>query len=70
MNRSSTKPASGMGSLVNEKGVSFRVWAPNAKFVSVVGGFNDWNNQANPMANEGEGYWYGEIAGTKVGASS
>lgn len=67
MHTSSTKPASGMGSLVNEKGVSFRVWAPNATFVSVVGSFNDWNNQANPMKNEGQGYWYGEIAGAKVG---
>jgi 1,4-alpha-glucan branching enzyme len=67
MNASSTKPASGMGSLVTEKGVSFRVWAPNAKLVSIVGSFNDRNNQAHPMENEGEGYWYGEIAGAKAG---
>ena len=39
MSATSTKPASGMGSLLQEKekGVSFRVWAPHAQFVSVIG---------------------------------
>ena len=27
----------------------FRVWAPRAVSVSVVGEFNDWNEEANPM---------------------
>ncbi len=32
-----------------KKGFFFRVWAKNAKAVSVVGNFNDWNTDANPM---------------------
>ena len=32
-----------------KKGVRFTVWAPNAKSVSVVGEFNDWNVFIHPM---------------------
>lgn len=31
------------------KGTYFAVWAPNAKYVSVVGNFNGWNRQSNAM---------------------
>ena len=30
-------------------GVCFRLWAPRAKAISVVGSFNDWNVSADPM---------------------
>lgn len=33
------------------KGVSFAVWAPNAKRVSVVGNFNNWDGRVNVMRN-------------------
>ena len=38
-----------------EKGVYFAVWAPEAKAVSVVGDFNDWNEDANKMV------WTGDV---------
>ena len=32
-----------------KKGFIFRVWAPHAEEVSVVGDFNDWNPALNTM---------------------
>ena len=41
-----------------QDGVMFRVWAPNALTVSVVGDFNDWDAEANFMSRiEGAGVW-------------
>ena len=40
--------------LDGHKGVYFAVWAPNAKGVSVIGEFNDWEEDANPMTKVGE----------------
>ena len=31
------------------EGTSFVVWAPNARRVSVIGSFNDWDGRAHPM---------------------
>lgn len=39
-------------------GFVFRVWAPNATSVSIVGDFNQWNHQTHPMEKETEqGIW-------------
>ena len=35
----------------------FRVWAPNAVNVSVVGDFNEWNRDVNTMLPVADGVW-------------
>lgn len=50
------------------KGVRFAVWAPNAKRVSVVGDFNNWDARVHPMQPNGEsGIWELFIPGLKTG---
>lgn len=46
----------------------FAVWAPNAKAVSVVGSFNGWNGDANPMRMAGtSGVWEAVVENAKKG---
>lgn len=48
------------------EGVSFAVWAPNAKRVSVVGVFNDWDGRRHLMRPRGSsGIWELFIPGMK-----
>lgn len=42
--------------IVGDK-VVFRVWAPSAVTVSVVGEFNGWNEEAHPMNKIADGIW-------------
>ncbi len=45
----------------------FRVWAPHAGSVSVVGDFNDWNRTASPMQKLSDGEtWECFIPGVKI----
>ena len=41
----------------------FRVWAPNAKKVSIVGDFNGWDGEKNPCKRHKSGIWEGKAAG-------
>jgi 1,4-alpha-glucan branching enzyme len=51
------------------QGTYFRVWAPNARWVSVIGDFNNWDRQALPMTPVGvSGIWEGFAAGLGNGA--
>ena len=40
-----------------KQGVVFRVWAPHAKAVSVVGDFNSWIPGSHPMYTVSDGIW-------------
>ena len=63
-NKSSAAP--GMGAnLLGDGQCRFRVWAPHADRVSVVGQFNDWDAEASPMYLEGAGFWAATIEGAK-----
>src|SRR6185369_5046025 len=49
-------------------GVRFAVWAPNARYVSVIGDFNDWDparHQLEPV--DDTGIWEGVVEGARVG---
>src|SRR5579863_9623090 len=51
-------------------GVNFAVWAPNALAVSVVGDFNGWDRNANPMYRRHDdlGVWECFAPGVREGA--
>ena len=50
-------------------GTYFRVWAPNARLVSVIGDFNNWDRQALPMTPVGvSGIWECFAPGVGSGA--
>jgi 1,4-alpha-glucan branching enzyme len=58
---------SGMGAIPYAKGVAFRVWAPHAEKVCLIGSFNDWNESSLPLSNENNGYWSVDVSEAKVG---
>jgi 1,4-alpha-glucan branching enzyme len=49
-------------------GVTFAVWAPNARRVSVVGDFNGWDGRRHPMRlHPGNGIWELFVPGLREG---
>ena len=48
-------------------GVHFAVWAPNARRVSLVGGFNGWDGRRAPMRRMGGGVWEIFLPGLQPG---
>ncbi|MDQ3878579.1 MAG: 1,4-alpha-glucan branching protein GlgB [Actinomycetota bacterium] len=55
--------------LEGHRGVSFAVWAPNARSVRVVGDFNSWDGRLHPMRSLGpSGIWELFLPGVEPGA--
>jgi 1,4-alpha-glucan branching enzyme len=51
-----------LGAHVTDGGVSFAVWAPNAREVSVVGDWNNWDGRAHPLEpTASSGIWHGVV---------
>src|SRR5439155_5813254 len=50
------------------EGIAFAVWAPNARRVSVVGDFNQWDGRRMPMRNRlAGGFWEIFVPGLRPG---
>ncbi|KAB1073059.1 1,4-alpha-glucan branching protein GlgB [Methylobacterium planeticum] len=57
------------GKLDGIDGFRFAVWAPNARRVSVVGDFNDWDGRRHPMRLwQDGGVWELFVPGLEIGA--
>ncbi|MDE0314346.1 MAG: alpha amylase C-terminal domain-containing protein [Candidatus Poribacteria bacterium] len=41
-----------------ESGIWYREWAPGAQSLSLIGDFNDWNREVNPMSIDEWGIWH------------
>lgn len=54
-----------MGATLRPFGATFRLWAPAARSVAVLGTFNGWT--VHPLARESDGYWFVSIDGVKEG---
>ncbi len=57
-----------LGAHVTQGGTYFAVWAPNAWAVSVVGDFNGWDRQADPLSPvASSGIWEGTVGSAERG---
>ncbi|MCU1291990.1 MAG: glgB [Bryobacterales bacterium] len=53
-----------LGPHIHHDGANFATWAPNARYVSVIGDFNAWDKGASPLAASGRaGIWHGFVPG-------
>ena len=59
------RPKKNVGAKVSRSGVTFRVWAPFAKQVSVIGSFDNWSE--HPLESEKDGYWSAYVAEARAG---
>ena len=62
---------SGRGGTADNSGTTFRVWAPHAEAVFVIGTFNGWATDRTPLARDGDGTsgtWSADVEGVEPGA--
>lgn len=43
--------------LMTDDGILFRVYVPEATFVTIAGSFNGWSDWTTPMTDDGTGVW-------------
>ncbi|NLV85686.1 MAG: 1,4-alpha-glucan branching protein GlgB [Clostridiales bacterium] len=55
-----------LGAFPDDSGTVFRVWAPNAVEVFVVGDWNDWQLYKNPMSYISGGIWQCHVPEAKI----
>lgn len=60
-----SKKETRLGAILERDGVTFRVWAPFADSVCIIGTFNDWEEEA--LAKEENGYWSTKIENAEAG---
>ena len=52
----------------DDTGVTFTTWAPNAKTISVIGDFNDWNEETHLLKRvTKEGVWQIHVPNAEIG---
>ena len=56
-----------LGAHILDGGTHFAVWAPNAERVAVIGDFNGWDPDANPLFPTESGIWKGFVEGDHKG---
>ncbi|MGH8926954.1 MAG: 1,4-alpha-glucan branching protein GlgB [Acidimicrobiia bacterium] len=56
-----------LGGHLDGEGATFRVWAPNAAWVAVIGQFNGWDPKSHPMTAVGTGLWEARVDGASHG---
>lgn len=59
--------ADAMGAVVDAQGVTFTVWAPNARQVGLIGSFNHWQPERMQRLGDGSGRWTLRVAGAAHG---
>jgi len=57
----------GLGAILTDGATRFRVWAPHADRVAVVGEFNGWDAEKHPLQREDGGLWSLEVPEARVG---